>query len=136
MIIGDTRAGSLPGIEISILPGVENFAERTEISARTVGVQRPPAASAAAAAVDDRGYTHRCMARRFAILVACTIAIAQEPISQTVALFSFHSNPWLNLHHILWFKGEGAPCRLICRKLNGRCGPKASRSTPRTPSET
>src|SRR5678816_3014321 len=55
MIIGDTRAGSLPGIEISFLPGAENFAERTEISARTVGVQRPPAASAAAAAVDDRG---------------------------------------------------------------------------------
>ena len=49
------------------------------------------------------------MARPFAILLACTIAIAQEPISQTVALFSFHSNPWLNLHHILWFKGEGAP---------------------------
>jgi len=25
------------------------------------------------------------------------------------ALFSFHSNAWLNLHHILWSRGEGAP---------------------------
>jgi hypothetical protein len=48
-------------------------------------------------------------AGRFVLLLACSIVIAQEPIAQTDALFSFHSNPWLNLHHILWFKGEGAP---------------------------
>lgn len=50
------------------------------------------------------------MLRSFALFFVCTIAIAQErPSSQTDALFSFHSNPWLNLHHILWSKGEGAP---------------------------
>jgi len=30
-------------------------------------------------------------------------------MAQADALFSFHSNAWLNLHHILWSKGEGAP---------------------------
>jgi hypothetical protein len=30
-------------------------------------------------------------------------------MAQTDALFSFHSNDWLNLHHILWSKGAGAP---------------------------
>jgi hypothetical protein len=47
--------------------------------------------------------------RRFAILVACAIVIApHRPLAQADALFSFHSNPWINLHHILWSKGEGA----------------------------
>jgi hypothetical protein len=47
---------------------------------------------------------------RFAVLAACAIAIAQErPMAQADAFFSFHSNAWLNLHHILWSKGEGAP---------------------------
>ena len=42
------------------------------------------------------------------ILIA--IAAAQgRPLAQSDALFGFHSNPWLNLHHILWSKGEGAP---------------------------
>jgi len=50
------------------------------------------------------------MSRQFAILLACAIAIAQgRPMAQTDALFSFHSNAWLNLHHILWSRGEGAP---------------------------
>jgi hypothetical protein len=30
-------------------------------------------------------------------------------MAQTDALFSFHSNAWMNLHHILWSRGEGAP---------------------------
>jgi hypothetical protein len=47
--------------------------------------------------------------RRCAILVACAIVIAaHRPLAQADALFSFHSNPWVTLHHILWSKGEGA----------------------------
>ena len=30
-------------------------------------------------------------------------------MAQADALFSFHSNAWMNLHHILWSRGEGAP---------------------------
>ena len=48
--------------------------------------------------------------RQCAVLVACAIAIARpRPTAQADALFSFHSNPWLNLHHILWSRGDGAP---------------------------
>jgi len=47
---------------------------------------------------------------RFAVLLACAIAVAQaRPMAQADAFFSFHSNAWLNLHHILWSRGEGAP---------------------------
>jgi hypothetical protein len=51
------------------------------------------------------------MARRYFWLVALiALAVAHEqPQAQSDALFSFHSNSWLNLHHILWSKGEGAP---------------------------
>jgi len=50
------------------------------------------------------------MSRPFAVLLACAIAVAQgSPMAQADALFSFHSNAWLNLHHILWSRGEGAP---------------------------
>ena len=43
-------------------------------------------------------------------ILSCTIAIMEgRPIAQADALFSFHSNAWLNLHHILWSRGEGAP---------------------------
>jgi hypothetical protein len=50
------------------------------------------------------------MSHRFTVLLACAIAIAQRgPTAQTDALFSFHTNSWLNLHHILWSKGDGAP---------------------------
>ena len=50
------------------------------------------------------------MTGRLAVLLACTIVFAHPRLSaQADALFSFHSNPWLNLHHILWSKGEGAP---------------------------
>jgi hypothetical protein len=42
--------------------------------------------------------------------VAGALAVALgRPAAQADALFSFHSNPWLNLHHILWARGEGAP---------------------------
>ena len=41
---------------------------------------------------------------------ACAIALAPvRPLAQADVLFAFHSNPWINLHHILWSKGEGAP---------------------------
>jgi len=30
-------------------------------------------------------------------------------MAQADSLFSFHSNAWMNLHHILWSRGEGAP---------------------------
>lgn len=44
------------------------------------------------------------------MLLAAAIASVQgRPIAQADALFSFHSSAWLNLHHILWSKGEGAP---------------------------
>jgi hypothetical protein len=47
---------------------------------------------------------------RFCAVLAVAMAIVQaHPIAQADALFSFHSSAWLNLHHILWSKGEGAP---------------------------
>src|SRR5437870_9149144 len=50
------------------------------------------------------------MSRPFAVLLACAIAVAQgRPMARSDALFSFHSNAWMNLHHILWSRGEGAP---------------------------
>jgi hypothetical protein len=50
------------------------------------------------------------VSRPFAVLLACAIAVVQgRPMAQADALFSFHSNAWLNLHHILWSRGEGAP---------------------------
>jgi hypothetical protein len=52
----------------------------------------------------------RIMSRRCAVLLAVAILLAQgHPTAQADALFSFHSNVWLNLHHILWSKGDGAP---------------------------
>src|SRR5206468_10649516 len=45
------------------------------------------------------------------LLLACAAAIvaaAVRPAAQAEALFEFHSNPWLNLHHILWARGERA----------------------------
>lgn len=50
------------------------------------------------------------MSRGLLVLSVCAIFLAQAQSSgQTDSLFTFHSNPWLNLHHILWSKGEGAP---------------------------
>jgi hypothetical protein len=50
------------------------------------------------------------MSRRYAVLLTCAFAIAQvRPLAQADALFAFHSNAWLNLHHILWSRGDGAP---------------------------
>ena len=50
------------------------------------------------------------MSSRFAVLLAAALALTQgRPIGQADAFFSFHSNAWLNLHHILWSRGEGAP---------------------------
>src|SRR5262245_29351336 len=39
---------------------------------------------------------------------AAIVAAAVCPAAQPEALFEFHSNPWLNLHHILWARGEPA----------------------------
>jgi hypothetical protein len=50
------------------------------------------------------------MSRRFAVLLVFATAIAQgRPLAQADALFAFHSNAWLNLHHILWSRGDGTP---------------------------
>jgi hypothetical protein len=50
------------------------------------------------------------MTRRYSVVLACAIAFAQaRPMAQADGFFSFHSNPWLNLHHILWSRGDGAP---------------------------
>jgi hypothetical protein len=46
-----------------------------------------------------------------ALLLACAAAIVAAPARQAAqadVLFEFHSNPWLNLHHILWARGERA----------------------------
>ena len=51
------------------------------------------------------------MFARPGLLLACAAAIvaaAVRPAAQAEALFEFHSNPWLNLHHILWARGERA----------------------------
>jgi hypothetical protein len=51
------------------------------------------------------------MLARSSIVVACAAAIigmAARRAPQADALFEFHSNPWLNLHHILWARGERA----------------------------
>ena len=51
------------------------------------------------------------MVARAALLLACVAAIVaapERPAAQGDALFEFHSNPWLNLHHILWAHGERA----------------------------
>ena len=48
---------------------------------------------------------HPTMVARAALLLACVAAIVA---AQADALFEFHSNPWLNLHHILWAHGERA----------------------------
>ena len=50
------------------------------------------------------------MSRRLVVLLAYAIAMVHgRPMAQTDPFFSFHSNAWLNLHHILWSRGEGAP---------------------------
>jgi hypothetical protein len=50
------------------------------------------------------------MPRRHAIILAFLIVSASRVRgAEADNLFSFHSNPWMNLHHILWSKGEGAP---------------------------
>src|SRR5262249_61626188 len=51
----------------------------------------------------------RPMPYRYSMLFGSLIAIAPGRLdAQTDVFFSFHSNPWMNLHHILWSKGEGA----------------------------
>jgi hypothetical protein len=50
------------------------------------------------------------MYRRFGLLLTCAITIVPGRLmAQADTLFSFHSNAWMNLHHILWSRGEGAP---------------------------
>ncbi len=69
------------------------------------------------AELDDRLATaagrilHPTMLARPALLLACVAAIVATPARSTAqadALFEFHSNSWLNLHHILWARGERA----------------------------
>ena len=48
---------------------------------------------------------------RAVLFLAFTLMVSTVPVRSTAqlhALFAFHSNPWLNLHHILLAKGEGA----------------------------
>ena len=50
------------------------------------------------------------MSRRLFVLLACAIAIVQgRPMAQADALFAFHSNPWLNLHHFVRASARGGP---------------------------
>jgi hypothetical protein len=49
------------------------------------------------------------MDARRALLLACAVAILApqaRPTAQTGPLFEFHSNAWLNLHHLLWARSE------------------------------
>jgi hypothetical protein len=51
------------------------------------------------------------MLARPALLLACAaiiLAASGRTATQADALFEFHSNPWLNLHHILWAQGQHA----------------------------
>ena len=59
------------------------------------------------------------MVARAVFVLACGTAIfaaAKRPAGQTDALFEFHSNPWLNLHHLLWARGERAAQPEICHR--------------------
>ena len=52
----------------------------------------------------------RVMSPRLFVLLACAIAIVPErPTAQADALFAFHSNPWLNLHHFVRASARGGP---------------------------
>ena len=44
----------------------------------------------------------------FLLACAALAAPSAQLAAQTDALFDFHSNPWLNLHHILWARGTPA----------------------------
>ena len=51
------------------------------------------------------------MVARALFVLACgavIFAAAERPAGQTDALFEFHSNPWLNLHHFLCAQGQRA----------------------------
>jgi hypothetical protein len=44
------------------------------------------------------------------MILACAIAIVRgRPMAQADALFAFHSNPWLNLHHFVRAAARGGP---------------------------
>jgi hypothetical protein len=50
------------------------------------------------------------MSRCLVPLLASVVAIAtMRPAAQSNALFSFHSNPWLNLHHFARASARGGP---------------------------
>ena len=50
------------------------------------------------------------MSRCSGLLLASVVAIAtMRPAPQSNALFSFHSNPWLNLHHFARASARGGP---------------------------
>jgi hypothetical protein len=40
--------------------------------------------------------------------MGAVVAVLVHLAAQSNALFEFHSNPWLNLHHILWAQGQRA----------------------------
>jgi hypothetical protein len=50
------------------------------------------------------------MPRRFFLLLAPIVACgAMSPAAQPTALFAFHSNAWLNLHHFVRANARGGP---------------------------
>jgi hypothetical protein len=50
------------------------------------------------------------MSRYLLLLLTCTIAIATiRPAAQSNALFAFHSNAWVNLHHFVRASARGGP---------------------------
>jgi hypothetical protein len=50
------------------------------------------------------------MSRSLILLLASVVAIATpRPAAQSHALFAFHSNPWLNLHHFVRMSARGGP---------------------------
>ena len=61
-------------------------------------------------AVKPKPYTLRMTLRVFVLTLAVATVAATGPVNaQSKALFTFHSNPWLNLHHFLRAAARGAP---------------------------
>ena len=60
------------------------------------------------------------MSRCLFLLLAAGVTIGTMPPAQTNALFTFHSNPWLNLHHFARVSARGGPAPLGLSEGDGR----------------
>lgn len=61
------------------------------------------------------------MSRCLFLLLVSVVAIAtMRPAAQSNALFAFHSNPWLNLHHFVRASARGGPAPTDLSEEEGR----------------